>query len=186
MFFLGWVFLTCASSCLLLGDAEARITRLPRIMFRAGRSRGKGGRGPRGAAPFAPLGFSVMGSGLSVYGGGLRGAFSSDMVGCVCCCCDCCRGFQSFWIRKEWEGLRVLRCWIQRLDARSWMTKWLRQHSILDTYSDLCMSSVMDLFKPTHCMHMYRLVGCMYLFTFDLAERIPPHKTCDGDCKMST
>ena len=74
------MFLTCASSCLLLGDAEARITRLPRIMFRAGRSRGKGGRGPRGAAPFAPLGFSVMGSGLSVYGGGLRGAFSSDIV----------------------------------------------------------------------------------------------------------
>ena len=53
-------------------------------MFRAGRSRGNGGRGPRGAAAFAPLGFSVMGSGLSVYGGGLRGAFSSDMVGCVC------------------------------------------------------------------------------------------------------
>ena len=77
-------WLTCASSCLLLGEAEARMTRLPRIMFRAGRSRGNGGRGPRGAAPFAPLGFSVMGSGLSVYGGGLRGAFSSDMVGCVC------------------------------------------------------------------------------------------------------
>ena len=56
------------------------------------------------------------------------------------------------------------------------MTKWLRRHSILDTYSDLCMSSVMDFFKLTHCMHMYRLVGCMYLFTFDLAKRIP-HKT---------
>ena len=74
------LYLTCASSCLLLGEAEARITRLPRIMFRAGRSRGNGGRGPRGAAVFAPLGFSVMGSGLSVYGGGLRGAFSSDMM----------------------------------------------------------------------------------------------------------
>lgn len=72
--------LTCASNCLLLGDAEARITRLPRIMFRAGRSRGKGGRGPPRGGAFAPLAFSVMGSGLSVYGGGLRGAFSSDMV----------------------------------------------------------------------------------------------------------
>lgn len=51
-------------------------------MFRAGRSKGKGGRGPRGA----PLDFSVMGSGLSVYGGGLRGAFSSDMMDvCVVC-----------------------------------------------------------------------------------------------------
>jgi hypothetical protein len=75
-----WDGLTCARSCLLLGEAEARMTRLPRIMFRAGRSRGKGGRGPLGAVAFAPLDFSVMGSGLSVYGGGLRGAFSSDMV----------------------------------------------------------------------------------------------------------
>jgi hypothetical protein len=38
------------------------------------------------------------------------------------------------------------------------------------------MLSVMDFFKLTHCMHMYRLVGCMYLFTFDLPER-SPHKT---------
>ena len=71
--------LTCASNCLLLGEADARITRLPRIMFNAGRSRGNGGRGPRGCPP-AALDFSDMGMGLSVYGGGLRGAFSSDMV----------------------------------------------------------------------------------------------------------
>ena len=71
--------LTCANSCFLLGEADARITRLPRIMFKAGRSSGNGGRGPR-ACPPAPLDFSGMGIGLSVYGGGSRGAFSSDMV----------------------------------------------------------------------------------------------------------
>jgi hypothetical protein len=48
-------------------------------MFKAGRSRGNGGRGPRGGPP-APLDFSDMGRGLSVYGGGSMGAFSSDMV----------------------------------------------------------------------------------------------------------
>ena len=74
--------LTCASNCLLLGEADARITRLPRIMFKAGRSRGNGGRGPRGGPP-APLGFSDMGMGLSVYGGGSMGAFSSDMIAVV-------------------------------------------------------------------------------------------------------
>jgi hypothetical protein len=86
-------------------------------MFRAGRSRGKGGRGPRGAVAFAPLDFSVMGSGLSVYGGGLRGAFSSDMVGYVCIAVIVVelRVFQRFWIRKEWEGLRMVSSrWIQR------------------------------------------------------------------------
>lgn len=36
---------TCASNCFLLGLAEARITRLPRSRFNAGRS--SGGRGPR-------------------------------------------------------------------------------------------------------------------------------------------
>lgn len=70
--------LTCASNCLLLGEADARITRLPRIMFKAGRSRGNGGRGPRGCPP-VPLDFSGMGTGLSVYGGGSMGTFSSDM-----------------------------------------------------------------------------------------------------------
>ena len=73
------VCLTCASNCLLLGEADARITRLPRIIFKAGRSSGNGGRGPRGP-PAAPFDFSDTGSGLSVYGGGLSGAFSSDMV----------------------------------------------------------------------------------------------------------
>jgi hypothetical protein len=71
--------LTCANSCLLLGEADARITRLPRIMFKAGRSSGNGGRGPRGGPP-APLDFSDMGRGLSVYGGGSMGAFSSDIM----------------------------------------------------------------------------------------------------------
>jgi hypothetical protein len=70
---------TCASNCLLLGEADARITRLPRIMFKAGRSSGNGGRGPRGCPP-APLDFSGMGIGLSVYGGGSMGTFSSDML----------------------------------------------------------------------------------------------------------
>jgi len=71
--------LTCANNCLLLGEADARITRLPRIMFKAGRSSGNGGRGPRGCPP-PPLDFSGMGIGLSVYGGGSMGTFSSDMV----------------------------------------------------------------------------------------------------------
>lgn len=94
-------------------------------MFRAGRSRGNGGRGPRGGAGFAPLGFSVMGSGLSVYGGGLRGAFSSDMVDVYAEVLVLSSwSVRGFWIRKEWKGLRVLRCWTQRR-VELGMTKWV-------------------------------------------------------------
>lgn len=49
--------------------------RLPRMRLRAGRSRGNGGPLLGG-----PLGFSEMGAGLSVYGGGLRGSFSSAIL----------------------------------------------------------------------------------------------------------
>jgi hypothetical protein len=45
---------TWASNCLLLGDADARITRLPFRRLSAGRSSGNGNRG--GSATFAGIG----------------------------------------------------------------------------------------------------------------------------------
>ena len=47
--------LTCASSCLRRGDAEANMTRFPLIMFNAGKSRGSGNLG-RGAPLLAVVG----------------------------------------------------------------------------------------------------------------------------------
>lgn len=40
--------LTCARSCLRRGEADARMTRFPRIMLSAGRFNGRGARGPAG------------------------------------------------------------------------------------------------------------------------------------------
>lgn len=70
--------LTCASNCLLRGDAEASITLLPLTMFSAGRSKGNGNLG-RGAPLLAGDGCDAL-----YDGGGSKGAFSSDIV--VNCC----------------------------------------------------------------------------------------------------
>lgn len=43
---MGYIDRTCASSCFLRGEAEARITRLPFNEVKAGISRGSGGLGP--------------------------------------------------------------------------------------------------------------------------------------------
>lgn len=66
--------LTCASNCLLLGDADANTTRLPLTMFNAGRSNGSGIRG-RGGALLAGDGCDA-----SYDGGGSSGVFSSAIV----------------------------------------------------------------------------------------------------------
>jgi hypothetical protein len=70
--------LTCARSCLRRGEADASTTLLPRIMFRAGRSKGFGSLGFGGSG--GPLD-EAAGCGASSYaGGGSKGAFSSAMM----------------------------------------------------------------------------------------------------------
>lgn len=75
--------LTWARSCFRRGEAEARITRLPRSMFSAGRSRGRGSRGRGGAWLLCCRGCEA-----SLYeGGGSRGTFSLAMLAAGCLYC---------------------------------------------------------------------------------------------------
>lgn len=73
--------LTCDSSCRRLGDAEASITLRPRSMFKAGRSRGSGGRGPfvgRGGAAVL-LRSGACSTADSYAGGSSSGILTSDI-----------------------------------------------------------------------------------------------------------
>lgn len=78
---------TCVSSCLLRGDADASMIRLPLIMFKAGRLRGNGPRGMPGLGEGCPSRPDWEGGAASVYaGGGPIGVLWSDMMlpkGCI-------------------------------------------------------------------------------------------------------
>jgi hypothetical protein len=63
--------ITWARSCFRRGEADARITLLPRRLFRAGRLRGRGARGMGLAG--APAGFGECAA-VSYDGGGSVGA----------------------------------------------------------------------------------------------------------------
>ena len=77
-----WVrglLLTCASSCFLRGEADARITRLPFNEVRAGISRGIGALVGCLGGGAVPVINGTCSSAVSYAGGGSNGILRSDM-----------------------------------------------------------------------------------------------------------